>query len=109
MPVPPLSVVPARPCAPAGEAPTPATVAAAVRRPPASALRLCDRDLVVEVDILDGVEQLDALLHRPLERLAAGDEAHASRALVDHRGAHGVLEVARTRRRAAAVDQPGAT
>ena len=29
----------------------------------------------VEVDVLDGVEQLDAFGHRALERLAAGDEA----------------------------------
>ena len=35
----------------------------------------------------------DAFLHRALERLAAGDEAHAARALVDDGGLHGVGEV----------------
>ena len=34
-----------------------------------------DRDGGVEIDVLDGVEQLDALGRRPLERLAAADQA----------------------------------
>ncbi len=42
--------------------------------------------VLVEVDVLDGVEQLDALGHRALERLAAGDQAHAAGALVDDGG-----------------------
>ena len=45
--------------------------------------RLCDGDVVVEVDILDGVQNFNAVLHRLLERLAAGDESHAACALVD--------------------------
>src|SRR6266540_4430464 len=35
--------------------------------------RLRERDAGVEVDVLDGVEQLDALVRRPLERLPAAD------------------------------------
>ncbi len=41
------------------------------------------RDRVVEVDILDGVEQLDAIGHGTLEGLAARDQAHAAGTLVD--------------------------
>jgi predicted acylesterase/phospholipase RssA len=40
------------------------------------------------IDVLDGVQQLDPLLHRPLEGLAPRDQAGAAGALVDHRGAH---------------------
>ena len=64
--------------------------------------------LVVEVDVLDGVEQLDALGHRPLERLAARDQAHAAGPLVDDGGAHGVGQVAGALGLAAAVDEPDA-
>ena len=60
-----------------------------------------------QVDVLDRVQQLDALGERPLERLAARDQARAAGALVDHGGSHGVGEVVRARR-AARVDEPGA-
>jgi 3-methyl-2-oxobutanoate hydroxymethyltransferase len=45
-----------------------------------------DGDAGIEVDVLDEVEELDALLHRALEGLAAGDEAAAAGALVDDGG-----------------------
>src|SRR4051794_18335434 len=45
---------------------------------------LRDRDLVGEVDVLDRVQQPDALVHRPLEGLAARDQPGAAGALVDH-------------------------
>jgi cardiolipin synthase (CMP-forming) len=61
-----------------------------------------------EIDVLNRVEQFDALLHRLLERLAPGDQPHAAGALVDHRGAHGFGQVALALRFAARVDQPGA-
>ena len=61
-----------------------------------------------QVDVLDGVEQANAFLHRALERLAAGDQAHAAGALVDDRGLHGFLQIALAGRRAAGVDQAGA-
>src|SRR2546422_4554597 len=47
---------------------------------------LRDGDVGVEEDVLHGVEQLHALLHRPLERLAPDDEPGAAGPLVDHRG-----------------------
>ena len=61
-----------------------------------------ERDGLVEVDVLDGVQQLDALGHRALERLAAGDEALPAGALVDDGGLHGVGQVAGALRLAAA-------
>ena len=59
------------------------------------------RDVLAEVDVLDRVEQLDALLERPLERLAAGDQAHAAGALVDDRGRDRVAQIVLARRAAA--------
>ncbi len=56
-------------------------------------VRLRDGDVLVEVDVLDGVQQGDALVHRPLEGLAAGDQAGPARALVDDRGLDGLGEV----------------
>ena len=47
----------------------------------------------VEVDVLDGVEELDAFRERALERLASDDEPDPSGALVDDRGAHDLGEV----------------
>src|SRR5262245_15525057 len=41
-----------------------------------------DRDFVAEVDVLDRVQEGDAVLARALERLAAGDQPHAAAALV---------------------------
>src|SRR4051812_49505692 len=55
--------------------------ARATARTPRCTPRLGDRDLGREVDVLDRVEQADALVHRTLEGLAARDEAGASRAL----------------------------
>ena len=65
-----------------------------------------DRDFLRQIDVLDRVQQRDAFLHRTLERLAAGDQAHAAGALVDDGGLHRFLQVALARRRAAGVDQP---
>ena len=61
----------------------------------ADALR--DRDVLVQVDVLDGVEQLHAFLHRTLKRLAARDQTHPAGALVDHRRLHRFLQIAFTR------------
>ncbi|CAN5522915.1 hypothetical protein BH10CYA1_BH10CYA1_32010 [soil metagenome] len=47
-------------------------------------LVLGDGDALAQVDILDGVQQLDALRHRLLERFATADHATAAGALVDH-------------------------
>jgi hypothetical protein len=49
----------------------------------------------VEIHILNGVEDGDAVLHRPLERLAPGNQAHAAGTLVDHRRHDRRFEVAR--------------
>src|SRR5919205_1202407 len=70
--------------------------------------RLRHRDLFGEVHVLDGVEELGAFAHGALERLAAGDEAHAAAALVDDGGADGVGQVARALRLAARVDEAAA-
>src|SRR5581483_5486084 len=67
-----------------------------------------DCDFRIQINILDGVEQFHAFRHGALEGLPAGDEAHASGALVDHCGAHGFAKVVGSRS-AAAVDQAGAS
>src|SRR5215211_6539479 len=67
------------------------------------------RDLFGQVDVLNGVEEPGALVHGALERLAAGDEAHAAAALVDDGGANGLGHVARALRLAARVDEAAAT
>src|SRR4051812_19384858 len=64
---------------------------AIVRYRPGYQLR--DRDVPGEIHILDRLEQLDALLERALECLAAGDQAHTARALVDDGGHHGIAQV----------------
>ena len=62
---------------------------------PADMDRLCLRDgnVVGQVNVLDCVEDLDALIHGPLEHFASADQAGAACALVDHRGADGLGEV----------------
>src|SRR4051794_1814569 len=70
---------------------------------------LGDRHRTVEVDVLDGVEQLDTLAGRALERLATADQTGAPGSLVDHRGAHGVGQVAGALGLATGVDEPDAT
>jgi hypothetical protein len=72
-----------------------------------STTRLGDRDFGAEVNVLDGVEELDAFGHGALEGFAAGDEAGAAGALVDDGGGYGVFEVVGSRC-AAAVDEAGA-
>src|SRR5476649_2350695 len=52
-----------------------------------------DRDGAVQIDVLDRVQQPDALVHRALKRFAAGDQPHAARALVDDGRLHGFLQV----------------
>src|SRR5439155_14718995 len=43
-----------------------------------------DGDVLVEVHVLDGVQQLNALFHGALERLASADQPGAAGPLVDH-------------------------
>ncbi len=69
---------------------------------------LGDGDALAEIDVLDGVQQLDAFIHRLLERLAAADHATAAGALVDH-GRGDSPRRGRCRPSAARVDQPAAT
>ena len=66
--------------------------------PGLKAAPLRDRHFFRQIDVLDRVEQRRAFLHRTLERLAAGDQAHAAGALVDHRGLDRFLQVALARR-----------
>src|ERR1700745_1326907 len=69
--------------------------------------KLGDSDFGSEVDVLDGVEELDTILHGPLECFAARDEAGAAGALVDDGGGHGFFEVVGTGG-SAGVDKAGA-
>src|ERR1700761_8533161 len=67
-----------------------------------------DGDLFVEVDVLNPVDHGGPLGHRPLEGLAADDEAHATGPLVDDGGAHGLGQVAVALGLAARVDETDA-
>src|SRR5687768_17687673 len=59
-----------------------------IRRPPRSTLfPYTTLFRSFQVDILDRIQQLDALAHGALEGFAAGDQAGAAGALVDHGGA----------------------
>ena len=60
---------------------------------------LGDGDFGAEVNVLDGVEELDAFGHGALEGFAAGDEAGAAGALVDDGGGYGFFEVVGSARR----------
>ena len=51
------------------------------------------------------MDDLDALLHGTLERLAAEDQAHASGALVDDRRAYRLRQVGLAARSTARIDQ----
>src|SRR6202020_196632 len=74
----------------------------------AAASRSGDRDLFVQVDVLNAVDEGGALGQRALEGLAADNEAHAPGPLVDHRGADGLGQVAVALGLAAGVDQADA-
>src|SRR5436305_6905749 len=57
---------------------------------------LGDRNVGAEIDVLDGVQELDAFAHGALEGFATGYQAGAACALVDDRGGHRFLEVVST-------------
>src|SRR5690606_19090254 len=67
-----------------------------------------DGYVLAQVDVLDGVQQLDALGHRTLERFSTTDQAHAPRAFVHDGRGHCVSEVVLARR-STAVDESDAT
>src|SRR6185369_6805148 len=79
-----------------------------LERGAADAVASRDGDRGIQVDVLNDVQKLDALFHRPLERLASRDHAGAAGALVDDRRLCSFLEVARAFRRTARIDQPDA-
>ena len=56
-------------------------------------------DVLGDVDVLNGVEQLYAFRHRTLEGFAAADETRTAGALVDDGCGHGFFEVVGTRKR----------
>src|SRR5687768_9292939 len=85
----------------------PAATISSPRRATHSLYQLRDGDVLRQVDILDRVEELDALLEWTLERLASCDESHAARALVDDGGRDGVAQIV-VARRATAVDETDA-
>lgn len=53
-----------------------------------------DCNVVAEIDVLDTVEELNALCHGTLEGFATGNEAGAASSFVDHGGANGFGKVA---------------
>src|SRR6266404_6812280 len=57
-------------------------------------IRLCYGYFFAEVDVLNGVQQLDSFIHRPLESFASRNETHAATALIDHGSAHGFSKIA---------------
>src|SRR5215467_4679231 len=66
-----------------------------------------DRHFRAQIDVLNGVEQLDALIHGALEGFASGDEAGTAGALIDYGGSYRFLEVVGSRG-ASGIDQAGA-
>src|ERR1700737_653626 len=60
-----------------------------------------------KINVLNGVQQLDAFGHRALERLAPADQPRSPCTFVDNRGRDRIFEVICTGS-AAAVDQPRA-
>ena len=52
-----------------------------------------DRHVLGQIHILDRVQERHAILHRLLERLPAGNEAHAARALLDDGGLHRIGQI----------------
>src|SRR5260370_5124252 len=63
-----------------------------------------DGDFGAEVDVLNGVQELDAFFQGTLEGFASRDEAGAAGALVDDGSGNGFFEILRAGG-AAAVDQ----
>src|SRR5688500_834462 len=61
-------------------------------------------DIGTEIDVLNGVQQLHGCGRAPVAGLAASDQAHATRALVDNRGLCCLRKVVLTRG-ATAIDQ----
>src|SRR5262245_7388001 len=57
---------------------------------------LGNRDLRIQIDVLDRIEQRDAFGHRALKRFASADQAHATAALINHRRADCFRQVAST-------------
>ena len=66
-----------------------------------------DGDFRAEVDVLDGVKELDAFAHGTLKSFAAGDESCAASALVDDGGGDSFLKIVGAGS-AAGVDEAGA-
>src|SRR5690554_2167637 len=66
-----------------------------------------DRHAFIQIDILNGIEQFDTFRHRLLERLAPGNQPHATGTLVNHRGAHRLTKVAMALGTTTGVDQTG--
>lgn len=60
-----------------------------------------NRDALIQVHILNLIEQLYALIHRPLKGFAPRDQTHPPCPLVDHRRSHGLGEIAGAAGRAA--------
>ncbi len=58
---------------------------------------LCDGHFVIKIHILNRLQQCGAFAHWALEGFAAGDQAHAAGAFVDHCRRDGFFEIAGAR------------
>lgn len=54
---------------------------------------LCYRYVFIQIHILDGLQNFNALFHRSLEGLATRDESHATRAFIDDRSCYGFSKI----------------
>src|SRR5688572_30128322 len=67
-----------------------------------------DGDVFAEINVLDRLQKFGTFRERTLERLAAADQAHTARTLVDHSSRCGFRKVVITGS-ATAIDQANAT
>ena len=70
---------------------------------------LCDRDVFVEIDVLNGLDEIDAFFEGALKDFAAHDHAHATGAFVGDGGIDGIELIGGSFAFAAAIDHPYAT
>ena len=57
---------------------------------------LCNRDFRVQVNVLDGVKQFDAIFHGTLECFTSANQAHAAGTFVDDSSDDGFFQVGGT-------------
>ena len=73
----------------------------------AAGTTLGDGNVFGEIDVLNGIEQCDAIRHRPLERFPSRNEPCPTCAFVDDRGPEGLFQITVARGGATRVDESG--